>query len=193
MLNTIWAFMIIIAVITGLITGKISLVASAVIEGASDGVTLVLGMLGVMCFWTGIMEIAEKSGVIRFISRILRPVTKILFKNLNKNEPAMGAIVMNMAANLLGMGNAATPLGLRAMQLLDERNGGRKRASREMCMFVLVNTASIQLIPTTVILLRQNMGSASPGEIIFPVWLVSAAALFVGVISTRLFRKAETK
>ncbi len=193
MLNSIWAFIIIIAVITGFITGNLSLVAKAVIEGASDGVTLVLGMLGVMCFWTGIMEIAEKGGVMRFISSLLRPVTKLLFKNLNKNEPAMGAIVMNMAANLLGMGNAATPLGLRAMQLLDEKNGGRKKASHEMCMFVLINTASIQLIPTTVILLRQNMGSVSPGEIILPVWLVSVAALLVGVLSIKLFRKAEKK
>ncbi len=193
MLNTIWGFMIIISVITGLITGKISLVASAVIDGASDGAALILSMLGVMCFWTGIMEIAEKGGIIRFISRLLRPITKMLFKKLNPEEPAMGAIVMNMAANLLGMGNAATPLGLRAMQLLDEKNGGRKKASHEMCMFVLINTASLQLIPTTVILLRQTMGSSAPGEIIVPVWLVSASALLVGVVSAGLFRKAGLK
>lgn len=193
MLNAIWGFMIIISVITGLITGKISLVASAVIDGASDGASLILSMLGVMCFWTGIMEIAEKSGIIRFISRLLRPITKTLFKNLSPDEPCMGAIVMNMAANLLGMGNAATPLGLHAMQLLDEKNGGRRIASHEMCMFVLINTASLQLIPSTVILLRQTMGSSAPGEIIFPVWIVSAAALAVGVLSAKIFRKAGQK
>lgn len=189
MLNYIWAFMILIAVITGFITGRIHLVAEAAISGAGDGVNLILSMLGVMCFWTGILEIAEKGGIIRGISALLRPVTKLLFPRLSKNDPATGAIVMNMAANLLGMGNAATPLGLRAMQLLDEKNSGRKRASEEMCMFVLINTASLQLLPTTILLLRQNMGSSSPGEIILPVWIVSAMALLVGVLSAKFFQK----
>ncbi len=189
MLNYIWAFLIIIAVITGFFTGRISFVAEAAISGAGEGASLIFSMLGVMCFWTGILEIAEKGGVIRGIATLLRPITKLLFPRLEKNDPATGAIVMNMAANLLGMGNAATPLGLRAMQLLDKKNSGRKRASEEMCMFVLVNTASLQLLPTTIMLLRQNTGSASPGEIIFPVWVVSLSALLVGVLSAKFFQK----
>lgn len=189
MLNYIWTFMILAAVITSFFTGKISLVAEAAISGATDGANLIIGMLGVMCFWSGIMEIAEKSGIIKALSRLLHPFTRLIFPRLSKNEPAMGAIVMNMAANLLGMGNAATPLGLRAMRLLDEKNGGKKKASHEMCMFVLINTASLQLLPTTLLLLRQNTGSQNPSEIIIPVWLVSLAALTVGIISAKLFQK----
>lgn len=189
MLNYIWGFMILAAVICGIFTGRIAEVGDAAIAGAGEGATLVLGMLGVMCFWTGLMEIAEKSGVIRAVARLLRPVTRLVFPKLSGDDPAHGAIVMNMAANLLGMGNAATPLGLRAMRLLDERNGGRTKASNEMCMFVLINTASLQLLPTTLMLLRQNTGSANPGEIIVPVWVVSVAALAAGVLSAKLFQR----
>ncbi|MBE7063544.1 MAG: nucleoside recognition protein [Clostridia bacterium] len=189
MLNYIWGFILLAAVIFGIFTGRIAEVGEAAIAGAGEGATLVLGMLGVMCFWTGLMEIAEKSGVIHCVASLLRPLTRFIFPKLEKNDPAHGAIVMNIAANLLGMGNAATPLGLRAMQLLDERNCGKKRASNEMCLFVLINTASLQLFPTTLLLLRQMTGSANPGEIIVPVWIVSISALFVGIFSAKLFQK----
>ena len=189
MLNYIWAFMLLAAIITGIFTGRISLVAEAALSGAGEGASLALSMLGVMCFWTGLMEIAEKSGIVKGVSRLLRPITRLIFPRLRGNDPALGAIVMNMAANLLGMGNAATPLGLRAMRLLDERNEGRVKASHEMCMFVLINTASLQLLPTTLLLLRQTAGSASPGEIIVPVWIVSVCALAVGVLSAKFFQK----
>ncbi len=189
MLNFIWGFMLLAAIITGIFTGRISLVAEAALSGAGEGASLALGMLGVMCFWTGLMEIAEKSGIVEGVSRLLRPITRLIFPRLRKNDPALGAIVMNMAANLLGMGNAATPLGLRAMRLLDERNGGRSAASDEMCMFVLINTASLQLLPTTLLLLRQTAGSSRPGEIILPVWIVSVFALSVGILSAKFFQK----
>ncbi len=189
MLNYIWGFILLAAVIFGIFTGRIAEVGEAAIAGAGEGATLVLGMLGVMCFWTGLMEIAEKSGVIHCVASLLRPLTRFIFPKLEKNDPAHGAIVMNIAANLLGMGNAATPLGLRAMQLLDERNCEKKRASNEMCLFVLINTASLQLFPTTLLLLRQMTGSANPGEIIVPVWIVSISALFVGIFSAKLFQK----
>ncbi len=189
MLNYIWAFMLLASVIIGFFTGHLGDVAEAAISGAGEGASLVLGMLGVMCFWSGLMEIAEKSGVIRFLSRALRPVLRLLFPRLPKEDPAAGAIVMNMAANLLGMGNAATPLGLRAMRLLDARNHERARASNEMCMFVLINTASLQFIPTTLLLLRQTNGSQNPAEIILPIWIVSAAAMLVGILSAKFFQK----
>ena len=189
MLNYIWAFMLLTSVVTGFFTGRLGDVAEAAISGAGEGASLVLGMLGVMCFWSGIMEIAEKSGVVRALSGALRPLLRLLFPHLPKDDPAAGAIVMNMAANLLGMGNAATPLGLRAMRLLDARNRERENASNEMCMFVLINTASLQFIPTTLLLLRQSSGSHSPGEIILPIWIVSAAAMLVGVLSAKIFQK----
>ncbi len=191
MLNYIWCGMILSAIITGCFTGNMNLVAEAVLKGAGEGVTLGMTMLGVMCFWSGLMEIAEQSGLIRLLSRLLSPVTRLLFPRLSRKDPAHGAIVMNMAANLLGMGNAATPLGLRAMGLLDARNGGKTRASNEMCMFVLINTASIQLLPTTLLLLRQTAGSKAPGEIIIPVWIVSVCALAVGICAAKFFQRRK--
>ncbi len=189
MLNKIWTFMILTACIVGAFSGKIGDVGNAAIEGAGEGAKLVLSMLGILCFWTGLMEIAEKSGIMRGLSRILYPFTKLLFPKLKKDDPCHDAIVMNISANLLGMGNAATPLGLRAMKLLDERNAHNRKASNEMCMFVIINAASIQLLPTTLILLRQMAGSKSPAEIILPVWVVSVTALLVGVISAKIFQR----
>lgn len=189
MLNTIWAYMLLLSVVFSFITGKTDAVASAAISGASEGASLIFSMVGVMCFWSGLMSIAEKSGIIRYVSCILRPITRILFPKLPKNSEAMQAIVMNMSANLLGMGNAATPLGLRAMKLLDAENKHRRRASDEMCMFTLVNTASLQLIPTTLLLFRQNHGSQNPGCIIVPIWIVSVCALIVGTVSAKFFEK----
>ncbi len=189
MLNYIWGFMILIAVIAAFFTGRMDAVAAAAMEGAAAGINLVFEMLGVMCFWTGLMEIAQRAGLIRGIARLLRPLTRLLFPRLSPNGDAMEAIVMNISANLLGMSNAATPLGLRAMQMLDQENGGKKRASDAMCMFVLINTASIQLLPTTLILLRQNAGSQSPAEIMVPVWIVSVVALLCGVCSAKILQK----
>ena len=189
MLNKIWAYMLLFAVLISFYTGRTDAVAKAAIDGAGEGATLVLSMLGVMCFWSGLMSIAEKSGIIRYISFFLRPVTRVLFPRLAKESKALKAIVMNMSANLLGMGNAATPLGLHAMKLLDAENKGRKRASDEMCMFVLVNTASLQLLPTTLLLLRQNAGSEAPGVVLVPIWIVSVFALIVGVVSAKILQK----
>ncbi len=189
MLNKIWAYMLLLAVIISFYTGKTDAVAKAAIDSAGEGASLIFSMLGVMCFWSGLMSIAEKSGIIRYVSIILRPFTRVFFPKLSKNSEALHAIVMNMAANLLGMGNAATPLGLRAMKLLDEENNGRKRASNEMCIFVIINTASLQLLPTMLMLLRQNAGSESPGSVLIPIWIVSLCALSVGIISAKLFEK----
>lgn len=188
-MNTIWAYMLLTSIIISFFSGKTDAVASAAITGAGEGVSLIISMLGVMCFWSGLMTIAEKSGVIRYVSLLLRPITRLLFPKLSPNSPAHEAIVMNMSANLLGMGNAATPLGLRAMQLLDAENNGKRRASNDMCMFVLVNTASLQLIPTTLLLLRKNTGSSSPGEVLVPIWIVSVLALFIGALSAKYFQK----
>ncbi len=189
MLNFIWGFLILISVITAFFTGRIDMVSAAAMEGAAEGVTLILKMLGVMCFWTGLMEIAERAGIIKGVARLIRPITRLIFPRISPKGRAMEAIVMNISANLLGIGNAATPLGLRAMEALDAENGSKKRASDAMCMFVLINTASIQLLPTTLILLRQDAGSSAPAEIMVPVWIVSAAALLCGVISAKIFEK----
>lgn len=189
MLNYIWGFMILIAVITSFFTGTTEAVMQAAIEGAGEGVMLVLEMLGLMCFWTGLMEIAQRAGIIRGVSILFRPITRLIFPSLPPKSRAMDAIVMNMSANLLGMGNAATPLGLQAMQELDKLNHGAKKASDAMCMFVLINTASLQLLPSTLIMLRQKTFSAAPAEILVPIWIVSAIALLVGILSAKIFQK----
>ncbi|MDD6309239.1 MAG: nucleoside recognition domain-containing protein [Clostridia bacterium] len=189
MLNYVWGFMMIAAVIVSIFTGNLADVGTAAINGAAEGVQLMITMTGLVCLWTGLMEIAEKSGMILGISFLLRPITRILFPKLPPKSEALDAIVMNMSANILGISNAATPFGLRAMQALDKRNNGRARASNDMCMFVVINTASIQLLPTTVILFRTNSGSAAPSEILLPIWVVSAVTFIVSVILTKLMEK----
>ena len=193
MMNYIWSGIMIVSIVFSFFTGKTDAVALAAIEGAGDGVKLVLELCGIMCFWTGIMEIAEKGGMMSVFSRVLSPVTRLLFPKIPQKSRAMRAIVMNMTANLLGMANAATPLGLCAMQELNRLNGYSKTASDEMCTFVVINTASIQLIPATLIALRAGAGSAAPAEIIVPVWITSAAALTIGVTAAKLFAARRTR
>ncbi len=189
MLNYIWCGMILLSLAVGAFDGKLEAVTAAAMDGAGAAVEMCIGLLGVMCLWTGIAKIAENSGLTRAFAKLLRPVTKVLFPKLKKDSAAMNAIVMNMVANLLGMGNAATPLGIAAMKELYRENGKRGFASNEMCMFVVINTASIQLIPSTVIALRQMFGSQNPSGIIFPVWVCSVCALVMGVTAAKFFEK----
>ncbi len=189
MLNYIWGGMIVVSFISAVFTGRIEQLTAGAIEGAASAVETCIGLLGSMCLWTGIAKIAENSGLINVFAKLLRPLTKIIFPKLKADSAAMRAIVMNMVANLLGMGNAATPLGISAMKELDKINKGRSTASNEMCMFVVINTASIQLIPSTVISLRQMYGSASPSEIVVPVWICSVCAVTVGIIAAKIFQK----
>lgn len=189
MLNYIWAVMMITAVICGIFTGRINEVSEALMSGAEDAVTMTISLMGIMCFWTGIMNIAENTGVTNMIARLLTPVTKILFPKL-KDEKAKNAIIMNMTANMLGLSNAATPLGLKAMQELSSLSDG-KTATDEMCMFIVINTASLQIIPSTVIALRQAAGSAVPTDIIIPVWICSICVITVGVMAAKIFSKRQ--
>ena len=189
MMNYIWGFMIVISFVISAINGNVSDVTAASIDGAKEAVTTIINLLGIMCFWTGLNKIAEKSGLTSFFETALRPLTHRLFPKLPKNSPAMTAISMNMTANLLGMGNAATPLGLKAMEELNKLNNFRDTASDEMCTFAVINTASIQLIPSTIISLRQMYGSQNPGEIILPVWICSILALVAGVTVSKILEK----
>lgn len=191
MFNYIWAGMILFAFVVALFTGRIEQTTQAALDSAGGAVQLAIGLLGIMCLWTGLMKIAEKSGLIHKIARLIRPITNMLFPQISPQSPAMGAMVLNMIANLMGLANAATPLGLKAMNELQKINHKSDTASHAMCMFVVVNTASAQLIPTTVIAIRSSMGSQHPFEIIFPVWICSFCALCVGVIMAKLFAKKE--
>ena len=189
MLNYIWSGMIIISLITAFFTGRLSEISTALMNGAEDAVALTISLMGIMCLWTGIMHIAENTGVTEFVARLISPLMKILFPKL-KDKKAKDAIVMNMTANMLGLSNAATPLGLKAMQELKRLSDG-KTATDEMCMFIVINTASLQLIPSTVIALRQSAGSMSPTDIIIPVWLCSICVITAGVLAVKIFSKRQ--
>lgn len=181
MLNLIWAFMIIIAFIFAVFSGNIENLSASVMKGANSSVELLISIIGILCFWSGMMEIAEKSGITNLLSKLFSPLLSKLFKNVDKNSPAMGYISLNISANLLGLGNAATPLGLNAMKELKKINHNKSVASDDMLLFVVLNTASLQLVPTTLCAYRQSYGSKAPFEIIPAVWLTSSLALVVGV------------
>lgn len=179
--------MILISFAVAVFTGRIEETTAAAMEGAGNAIETCIGLLGVMCLWSGLARIAENSGLTSVFAKLLRPVTKIIFPSLKRDSKALNAIVMNMVANLLGMGNAATPLGIAAMKELDRENRHRGTASNEMCMFVVINTASIQLIPSTVISLRQMFGSENPSAIVVPVWICSICAVIMGVLAAKFF------
>lgn len=183
-MNYIWSAMIIVSVVSAVITGRVDETVNAVFEGASTAVTTLISFAGVMCFWTGIMKIAEKSGVSAFIMKLISPFVNFLFPGTG--QKAKGYISMNMTANILGMGNAATPMGMLAAEELDRENPSPLVPSKNMCMLVVLNTASFQLIPATIISLRAAAGSAEPMSVILPIWLASAVAAAVGIISVKL-------
>lgn len=176
--------MVIVSIITAVITGRVDETVNAVFEGASTAVSTLISFAGAMCFWTGIMKISEKSGVSNLICRFIAPVVTRLFPN--SSETARRYISMNITANMLGMGNAATPMGMLAAQTLDEENPHPEKTSGNMCMLVTLNTTSFQLIPSTIIALRAALGSTNPASIILPVWIVSAFAVCIGILSVKL-------
>ena len=181
----IWCAMIIISIIVSVFNGTVSETIDAAFEGAKSAVFTVLSFAGVMCFWTGIMKIAEKSGLSQKIEKLLRPIINFLFPN--SGDEAKNYIAMNMSANLLGMGNAATPMGIKAMSCLDRENANPLYASDNMCMLVVLNTTSIQLIPTTIIALRVAASSADPFSIILPIWISSLTAVLSAVSLAKLY------
>lgn len=160
-------------------------------SGIEKAFSLFITLAPIMCFWSGIMEICEKSHLTDLISRILSPLTRVLFGKASQNKEAMCKVSMNMSANLLGMGNAATPLGLDAMRELDKENSHPSVASHAMCMFIVINTASIQLIPSSVIALRAKAGSSSPSDILFPTIITTICAFTVGVSLAKFFAKKD--
>jgi len=194
-LNYIWFAMLIIGFVVGIMNGRVSEVTQAVVDSSKSAVEISIGLLGVMCLWTGLMEVAEKSGIIRGIAKAVRPVMKFLFPGIPKEHPAGGAIVMNLVANFLGLGNAATPLGIKAINELQKLNPNKDTATNEMSMFLVLNTACIQFIPATIIALRSAAGSKNPTEIIGTIWVASISACMAGIIAAKIlssFFKAKS-
>lgn len=194
MMNKIMAGMIGISALFALALGKGGELTSAVLESGARGVEFCLELCGIICIWCGVMKIAEKSGLCERVSRLLSPITSALFPGLARSSAeAMDSISMNITANILGLGSAATPFALRAMGKLDELNGGSHTASDHMVVFTVLNTASFQLVPTTVAAIRASAGSKNPLDIIFCVWLSSAVSVLVAVIGAKTLCRARRK
>lgn len=186
MLNYIWMGMLLIGFIIGGLNGRLEEVTQAAFNSSKSAVELSIGLLGILCLWTGLMGIAEKSGLLNKIAYLVSPLIRLLFPQIPKKSPAIGAIVMNMAANFLGLGNAATPLGLKAMNELQKHNTLKDTASDSMVMFLILNASAIQLVPATIIALRSSAGSANPAEIIMPIWIASASAAITGIMAVKI-------
>lgn len=189
MLNYIWIGLVVVSVIVGAATGNLKAVADAAVEYAGIAVRIAIGLIGIMAFWLGMMKIAQEAGFIRFLARLIRPLSKRLFPGIPKDHPAIGAMVMNVAANWLGLSNAATPLGLKAMEELQKLNPSKNTATNAMVLFLGLNTASITLIPMTMIAIRAEAGSANPFEIIGPALIASTCATITAVLMAKLLQR----
>ena len=183
-MSVIWSGMVGCAVFCGLLTGRGPQVAAAAMEGAAAAVELCLPMAGVLCLWMGVMEVMRRSGLSQGLSRLLRPLLKRLYPDFARDREVMDSISANVSANLLGLGNAATPLGIQAARRMSRRTPGV--ASDSLCMLVVCNTASIQLIPTTVASVRAAAGCAAPFDILPAVWLASALSVTVGILAAKV-------
>lgn len=189
MINYIWFGIIFIGVIVGLITGQGVQMSVGIIESAEGTTKFIISLVGIMCFWSGVMNVAQKSGLTDKLANILKPVLKLLFKEASKNDKAMGAIVMNITANMFGLGNAATPFGIKAMQELDKINDEKGRATNDMVLFLVMNAACIQFLPSTVISMRAAAGSSSPASIVLPAMIATGVAACTGIIICKILQK----
>ncbi len=188
MMNAVLVGMLIFSVVSAAFGGNMEALSAATLSGCGEAVTLVISLTGMLCLWCGLMKIAQQCRLTEAVARLFRPLTRLLFPELPAGSPALQAICMNLSANLLGLGNAATPLGLAAMQELQKLNRQKDTASNAMVTFVVLNTASLQLIPTTCAVLRQQAGSAAPMEILPAVWLSSVASAAAALTLARLLR-----
>lgn len=186
MMNYILAGMMLFSVVTAACHDGMAALSAAALQGCSDAVQLVISLAGMLCLWCGVMNIASKAGLTERLAQLFRPLTRRLFPALDPAGDAMQAICMNLSANLLGLGNAATPFGLAAMRALQKQNPTPDTASDEMLLFVVLNTASLQLLPTTCAALRQQAGSTAPMEILPAVWLTSLGTIAIGLIAAWL-------
>lgn len=189
MLNIIWPAFIVISIIYAFLTGNIENVSNSVFDSAKSAVELTITFFGTICLWNGVMEIAKKTTLMQKLTKLLKPFINFLFPEIKSNQQAHEEISMNVVANLLGLGNAATPLGLKAMKTMQKENPKKDTLTNSMAMFIVINTASLQLIPTNVIAIRSSLGSSSPSGMILQVWVATIVAAAVGITATKLLSK----
>lgn len=185
-MGLLWTALVAISVAFAAWNGRMAELTAAAIESAGRAVTFSIGLAGVLALWLGLMKVAEEAGLVRAIARVFRPLLRVLFPSVPEGHPALGSVVMNVGANVLGLGNAATPFGLEAMKRLEELNPHPGTATDAQAMLVALNTASIQLVPATVIALRTAAGSTAPAEILGPTILASACGVTVAALAARL-------
>lgn len=193
MLNYLWGFMIIIGIVYGVLTGRINDISTRTIDSAKDAVMLCITMLGVMSMWMGLMEVARSVGIMERLTKRLRPIIRYLFPDIPQDHIANEYIASNIIANILGLGWAATPVGLKAMKELAKLNDNPKIASCDMCTFLIINISSLQLIPVNIIAYRSQYASKNPTEILGAALLVTVFSTIVGIIFSVVARKLSKK
>lgn len=192
MINAIWLGLIVISFVVAAFTGRIDAVTKAAFDGAQLAVEVALGLIGVMTFWLGMMKIAEEAGMVEILAKLVRPLTSRLFPSIPPNHPATGAIVLNLSANLLGLGNAATPMGLIAMKEMQKLNRYHSNTATDaMCTFLALNTSCITLVPTTIMAIRVKFGSANPTEIVGTTIFATFCAMVVALTADFILRKLD--
>ncbi len=191
MLNIVWPIFIIISFSYAIFSGNLENLNSSIFQSTQDAINLSINLLGTICLWNGIMQIANETSIVEKLMKILNPIIRILFPELKNNNKIKKEISLNMIANILGLGNAATPLGLRAMNSMQEINETKDELSNSMVVFIVLNTASIQIIPTTVIAIRNSLNSNNPTAIIVPVWIATICAAIMAISCAKMIIKFQ--
>jgi spore maturation protein A len=189
--NAVFLFLLVAAFVVAAVQGTIEKMTAGALDGAAAAVTLAIGLVGVLALWMGLMRVAEEAGLTRLLARAVAPVLRRLFPDVPPDHPAMGAMVLNVSANMLGLGNAATPLGIKAMEELQTLNPRPQIATDAMVLFLAINTSSVQLIPATVVALRAAAGATQPADIVGPTLLATTFSTIVGVLSAKLLARTR--
>ncbi len=188
-MNYIFFALIAVSIVVGIFNNTLNEVVNSMLSACNIAVKISFSLIGIMAFWLGIMRIAEKSGLVQILSKLLNPIAKILFKDVKKDSPVVGDITMSVVANALGLTNAATPIGLKVMKELQDDNKNKDTATDSMCMFLGMNTAGFQIIPATVIAVLVGVGARNPSEIILPTLIVTSTSFLIAIITALIFRK----
>lgn len=189
MINYIWAFLIVVGTVVGIASGNAQAVSDAAVDGAKEAALLCISLIGAYALWLGVLNIAKNAGIVSAIAKRMRKLIGWLFSDIKKNSKATGYITLNIVANMLGMGNAATPFGLKAMKALQEENPNKSLATHSMCMLLVINASSVQIIPLTVIALRSAAGSTAPAEIVLTAFLATSITTIVGITAAKIFKR----
>ncbi|WP_044640282.1 nucleoside recognition domain-containing protein [Risungbinella massiliensis] len=193
MMHYIWLGMIVSGVVAAILQGRVEVITSAALTGAKDAVAVCIGLISILVFWLGMMKIAQDAGLLDKLAKVLGPVAKFLFPGVPEKHPAMGYILSNMSANLFGLGNAATPMGLKAMEELQKLNDNKGTATPAMCTLLALNTSGLTLIPTTIIGIRMKYESTNPTDIIGPTLLATMVATGFAILLDRYYRYRHLK